>query len=305
MIDVSLKIETARRALAEGVIRCSEEALRRMTLNNLPKPDVLATARAAALLAAKKTPEMIPHCHPLLLEKVRVDFEVGKDQVKILAEVFCTGKTGVEMEALCAVNAGLLVIYDMLKCVDAHQEITGVKLLEKDGGKSDYPARLPENFKAAVIISSDRCSKGLAVDKTGPWLLETLKGYGVKEPQYHLLPDEPEQMKALLESLCATGVDLVLTSGGTGLSPRDKTVEAVSQVIERELPGAMEAARAFGQKRTPYAMLSRGIAGQKGRTLIVTLPGSSAGVRESMAALYPYLFHAHAIMAQGGVGARA
>lgn len=299
MISTSLKIDTARRALAEGFIRCSPEAIRRMALNELPKPDVLATARAAALLAAKKAPEMIPHCHPLILDQVRIDFETSEDKVRVRAEVFCIGKTGVEMEALCAVNAALLVIYDMLKCIDDHQEITGVKLLEKDGGKSDYPVKIREGFRAAVVISSDRCSKGLAVDKTGPWLLETLQGYGVKEPQYLLLPDEPDQMKAALEKFSLEGVDLVLTSGGTGLSPRDRTVEAVKSVIERELPGVMEAARSFGQKRTPYAMLSRGVAGQKGRTLIITLPGSSAGVRESMAALYPYLFHAHHIMMQG------
>lgn len=298
MIDVSLKIETARRALAEGYLKASPEALRRMQLNELPKPDVLATARAAALLAAKKTPEMIPHCHPLPIDKVRIDFEVRESEVRVTAEVLCVAKTGVEMEALCAVNAALLVIYDMLKCIDDHQEITGVKLLEKEGGKSDYPVKIPAGFKAAVIISSDRCSKGISEDKTGPWLIDTLRGYGIAEPQYRLLPDEPEQMKAAINELCASGIDLILTSGGTGLSPRDKTVEAVSEVIDRELPGAMEAARAFGQKRTPYAMLSRGIAGQKGKTLIVTLPGSTAGVRESMAALYPYLFHAHKIMAQ-------
>ncbi|MES2201771.1 MAG: bifunctional molybdenum cofactor biosynthesis protein MoaC/MoaB [candidate division FCPU426 bacterium] len=299
MISTSLKIETARRALAEGWIRLSEEALKRMASNDLPKPDVLATARAAAVLAAKKTPDLIPYCHPIPLDHVRVNFEAGAGRVRVEAEVLCVAKTGVEMEALCAVNTALLVIYDMLKCVDKDMEIGGIRLLEKDGGKSDYPVRLKQGFRAAVVISSDRCSKGLAEDKTGPWLLEKLAGFGVAETQHHLLPDEPLQMQALLEKLCAEGVDLVLTSGGTGLSPRDRTVEAVSKVIEREIPGAMEAARAFGQKRTPYAMLSRGIAGQKGKTLIVTLPGSSAGVRESMAALYPYLFHAHSIMAQG------
>lgn len=299
MISTSLKIETERRALAEGWIHCSSEALRRMALNELPKLDVLATARAAALLAAKKTPDMIPHCHPLLLDEVRIQFEVGETKVRVTAEVFCIGKTGVEMEALCAVSAALLVIYDMLKCVDDHLEINGVKLLEKDGGKGDYTAEIREGFKAAVIVSSDRCSQGLATDKTGPWLVDTLKGYGVKDPSCQVLPDEPDQIQAALEALCAKGMDLILTSGGTGLGPRDKTVEAVAKVIDRELPGAMEASRAFGQKRTPYAMLSRGIAGQKGRTLIVTLPGSMAGVRESMAALYPYLFHAHHIMNQG------
>lgn len=268
----------------------------RIQSNDLPKKDVLTTARVAGVQAAKKTADLIPYCHPLGLDKVGLEFELGTDQVRVTAEVICIARTGVEMEALTAASVAALTIYDMCKPVDKGMVIEGIKLLEKDGGKSNFEPSLASDFKAAVIVSSDRVSRGQAEDKTGRFLVEKLAGYGVKDPAYHVLPDEEAQMKALLLDLCGQGFDLILTTGGTGLSPRDRTVEAVKSVLERELPGAMEASRAFGQKRTPYAMLSRGVAGQRGRTLIVTLPGSQAGVRESMAALYPYLFHAHKIM---------
>jgi molybdenum cofactor synthesis domain-containing protein len=91
-------------------------------------------------------------------------------------------------------------------------------------------------------------------------------------------------------------VDLILTTGGTGLGPRDVTVEATQEVIEREVPGMMEAVRAYGQARTPYAMLSRGVAGTRGKTLIINFPGSSRGTEEGLNALFPYLFHAYPMM---------
>jgi molybdenum cofactor biosynthesis protein MoaC len=298
MISTDLKIETYRRAVAAGFIKLAPETLRRIQANDLPKKDVLATARVAAVQAAKKTADLIPFCHPLGLDKAGVEFEFKTDGIRITSEVLCIARTGVEMEALAAVSVAALTIYDMCKAVDKNMEINGIRLVEKDGGKSDFEPQLRSDFKAAVIVCSDRCAKGQAEDKTGKFLVETLRGYGVKEPSYHLLPDEEPKISQLLMDLCGQGVDLILTTGGTGLSPRDRTVEAVKSVIERELPGAMEASRSFGQRRTPYAMLSRGVAGQRGQTLIVTLPGSQAGVRESMAALYPYLFHAHKIMRQ-------
>jgi molybdenum cofactor biosynthesis protein MoaC len=298
MIPIDMKIETRRRALAEGFLRCSAEALGRLKANDLPKPDVLATARAAALMASKRVPDLLPHCHPLLLEQVRVDFHIHDDGIRMEAEVWATAKTGVEMEALTALQVGLLTIYDMLKCVDKNMEMSGTKLVEKDGGKSDFEPHLKPGFLAAVLVSSDRVSRGQAEDKTGTWLKKSLEDFGVQNVAYKVLPDEPDQMEFVLNSLCEAGTDLVITTGGTGLSPRDRTVEAARRVIERELPGAMEAARAFGQRRTPYAMLSRGVAGVKGKTLIVTLPGSQAGVKESFAAIYPYLFHAHHVLAQ-------
>lgn len=298
MIPVTGKIETLREAIAEGWVRLQPQTLLRLASNDLPKKDVLATARAAALLAAKRVPETVPHCHPIPLDEVAVDLELKEDGVRVQVRTVAVAKTGVEVEALAAVQTACLVIYDMLKAIQDGISIEGVKVLEKTGGKSDYQPHLKPGYRAAVVVASDRVSAGLAEDKTGPAIVAALEGFGIAGVEKHVLPDDPAQLSALFTRLAAAGVDMVISTGGTGLSPRDRTVEAVKAVIERELPGAMEAARAYGQRRTPYAMLSRGIAGHRGKTLYVTLPGSQGGVRDSMAALFPYLFHASHVLAQ-------
>lgn len=299
MISIEDKIETKRRALAEGFVILAAETLRKALANEGPKKDVFITARVAGMMAAKRTPDLIPDCHPLLLEKVEVKVEPMDDRVRVTAEVSCTGKTGVEMEALASVSAACLTIYDMLKPLDKGMEITGIKLLEKTGGKSDLRHQVPQGFRAAVVTASDRSFQGLREDSSGPFLVGILKELGIEEVSYDLLPDDRAVIASKLGGLCGSGVDLILTTGGTGLSPRDVTVEAARDVIEREVPGVMEAARAYGQKRTPYAMLSRGIAGLKGKTLLVTFPGSKSGCEESVQALFPHLLHAFKPMKTG------
>ncbi|POZ63172.1 cyclic pyranopterin monophosphate synthase MoaC [Chromobacterium alticapitis] len=138
MVDVGAKAATARRAVAEGVIRMLPGTFELVESGGHKKGDVLGIARVAAIMAAKKTWDLIPLCHPIALTRLAVDFELldGESAVRIEVTAECLGQTGVEMEALTAVNVGLLTIYDMCKAVDRGMEITGIRLLEKDGGKS-------------------------------------------------------------------------------------------------------------------------------------------------------------------------
>ncbi|MBX9297104.1 cyclic pyranopterin monophosphate synthase MoaC [Chromobacterium piscinae] len=138
MVDVGGKAATARRAVAEGAIRMLPATFALVKNGGHKKGDVLGIARVAAIMAAKKTWDLIPLCHPIALTRLAVDFELldGESMVRIAVTAECNGQTGVEMEALTAVNVGLLTIYDMCKAVDRGMEITGVRLLEKDGGKS-------------------------------------------------------------------------------------------------------------------------------------------------------------------------
>jgi cyclic pyranopterin phosphate synthase len=138
MVDVGAKADTHRIALASGLIRMRPETLAQILSGTAKKGDVLGIARIAAIMAAKKTSDLIPLCHPLALTRVTVDFEPDetRNQVLCTARVETTGKTGVEMEALTAVQVGLLTIYDMCKAVDRGMVMTDVKVLEKHGGKS-------------------------------------------------------------------------------------------------------------------------------------------------------------------------
>lgn len=301
MKDVGHKAETWRRAVARSVLKAAPETLRRMVENDLPKKDVLIVARVAGIAAAKRTHEIIPYCHPLPIDAAEIEFEVSAAEVEITAVVSAVWKTGVEMEALTAASVAALTIHDMLKPVDKGIEIASTKLVEKIGGKSSFVEKLPDGFKAAVIVSSDSTAKGTRSDKSGRIIERRLREQGIV-PEYIVLPDEATEIRAKMEELVASGAQLILTTGGTGLGPRDVTVEATRDVIDREIPGIMEAARGFGQRRTPYAMLSRGVAGQKGNCLIVNLPGSSRGTEESLDAVFPAVLHAYKMMRGGSHG---
>ena len=136
MVDVGGKPETARVAIASGRIRMSREALAAIREGDVPKGDVLAAARIAGIMAAKKTAELIPLCHPLGLDAVAIDFALLADGVEVTATASLTARTGVEMEAMVAVSIALLTIYDMAKAVDKAMVIDALRLIEKRGGKS-------------------------------------------------------------------------------------------------------------------------------------------------------------------------
>ncbi|MFC6354278.1 cyclic pyranopterin monophosphate synthase MoaC [Rothia nasimurium] len=136
MVDVTEKNETTRTAVAEGYIVTRADVIEKIFDADLPKGDALPVARVAGIMAAKKTPEIIPLCHPLPLGKITIDFERHPDRIRIEALVKTRGVTGVEMEALTAVSGAVLTVYDMIKAVDKQAVITGIRVLEKTGGKS-------------------------------------------------------------------------------------------------------------------------------------------------------------------------
>jgi molybdenum cofactor synthesis domain-containing protein len=146
-------------------------------------------------------------------------------------------------------------------------------------------------IKVTVLTLSDKGSQGKRKDKSGPLIAKIIKKIGGKIVSYEILPDEKNLIKKKLLSLC-NKVDLILTTGGTGLSPRDVTPEATLEVIKREIPGIPEAMRYKGLKKTPRAMISRAVAGIRGKTLIINLPGSPHAVEENLKVILPVLPHA-------------
>ena len=147
--------------------------------------------------------------------------------------------------------------------------------------------------RAAVITASDKGYRGERQDRSGPLLAESLRGLGIEVVEQIVLPDDVDRLsKAMIELADARCVDLIMTTGGTGAAPRDWTPEATRAVIQRDMPGIAELLRSEGYRRTPLAVLSRGIAGIRGRCLIVNLPGSPRAVQEGMEILAPILPHA-------------
>jgi len=300
MIDISHKSNTLRQATAQAIVKLSQQATIDTVKNKtVPKGDVFEMAKTAGLLAVKKTAEMIPDCHPLPIEFTGIDYNIDGLEIHIEVTVKTTYKTGVEVEAMHGASVVALTIYDMLKPIDKGIEIREVKLLEKKGGKSDYKNQLAESITAAVMVSSDSVSKGDKEDKAGKIVKEKLEALGITVVDYTVLPDEPKQIREKTLSYCEQGLNLVVITGGTGLSPRDNTPEAIKPIIDKEIPGMMEAARSYGQSKTPYAMLSRGIAGMRKNTLILAIPGSSKGAAETIDALFPAALHIFKVQEYG------
>lgn len=296
MKDITSKPETLRTATAQAVLHAAPEHIRLLEERRTEKGDALEAARVAGILAAKRTWELIPLCHPLPLAGAGIAFEFGEGTVTVVASVRLIAATGVEMEALTAASVAALTLYDMLKPhAGTDLAIGEVRLREKTGGKSHYGRRLRARARAAVIVLSDSVAAGSARDASGARACARLAEAGFEVAPPLVLPDEPEQLEpALVEQ--AGAADLVVTVGGTGISPRDRTVEVVRRLLERELPGVAETARAYGQRRMPYAMLSRAVAGTIGGALVVTVPGSVRGVDEYLDALMPGLLHALEIL---------
>jgi len=150
-------------------------------------------------------------------------------------------------------------------------------------------------LRVAVLVASDRAASGERPDATAPLLTRWLAPRGAQVTQVRVVPDEESEISRALVQLCDVA-DLVLTTGGTGLAPRDVTPEATASVIERQVPGMAEAMRAAGLRSTPHAMLSRGIAGVRGHCLVLNLPGSPRGALESLEAVWEAVPHAVALI---------
>lgn len=292
MVNITHKSNTLRQAIAVGVLKVSrQETIDAIVNRQVPKGDVFEFSRAAGLLAVKKTWEAIPDCHPLPVEYTAISHEINGLEVTIKVEVHTVYKTGVEVEAMHGVMVTALTMYDMLKPIDKEIEIGSIRLEKKKGGKSDIKYAYPDTVKCAVITCSDSVSRGQNPDKSGDVIAQRLEKHGLKADYREAIADEFDVIQEKAKKLIAEGYDLILYTGGTGLSPRDVTPDALRPLIERDVPGVMEAARDYGQQRTPYAMLSRGIAGFAGNTLIITLPGSPRGAEETMDAVFPYILH--------------
>jgi len=294
MVDVTDKVSTARMARAEGRVIMKPESISAIQDNALPKGNVLTTAKIAGIQAAKKTAEMIPMCHQLNLSFVDIEFEMMSDSILILSTVKTKEATGVEMEALMAVSVAALTIYDMCKAVDKTMEIGEIKFVEKVGGKSDHATEYRP--KVGVITISDSVSSGKSEDKSGPLLISGFSDSGCSVEHIKALPDGSDELKPTIQNWIAEGVELIITTGGTGLGPRDLTIEMLEEIFNSKLPGIEQALHAYGRGKVKTAMLSRLTAGVVNGAIVISLPGSPGAVKDAFKVLIPTVFHSFHMM---------
>ena len=292
MIDITDKSTTLRTAIAQAIVKVSKKETIDAILNKtVPKGDVFAMSKAAGLLGVKKTPLLLPDCHPIPIEYTGIEYELSELQIIVKVTIKTISKTGVEVEAMHGASIVALNMYDMLKPIDKGIQITDIKLLKKRGGKSDFKDKFRKDLKAAVIVCSDTISAGQKTDKAGKSIIEKLKKASIEVIAYTVIPDEPENIRMSVLEHTGNQIDLIIFTGGTGLSKRDITPETLIPLFDREIPGISEAIRNYGQQRTPYSMLSRSVSGVRENSLILSLPGSTTGASESMDALFPEILH--------------
>ncbi len=319
MADIRGKRPTRRRAVAVGELHAGAEAFAAIVERRLPKGDALVMAEIAGLQGAKQASNLMPLCHPLLLELVRVRCVPvpGRSAIRVYCEVATEARTGVEMEALAGASAALLTLYDLTKPVEPALSIEAVRLLFKEGGKKGlwlHPLGMDEGERGHyrprplapldgvachAITVSDRCAAGEADDTSGPEVVRALEARGARVSS-EVLPDGIEPLRSRLQAVAGDGVRLCICTGGTGLGPRDCTPEALLAAGGVEVEGLAEMFRSESRHHTPLAWLSRARAVRIGAMLVIALPGSPRAAAQGMEILAPVLAHAIAMIDGAG-----
>lgn len=287
MIDITRKITTLREATAVAVVKTgSEDTIKSIKDNKVPKGNVFEMAKAAGLLGVKKTPELLPDCHPLPIEYAGIEYEINGLEIEVSVTVKTIYKTGVEVEAMHGASIVALTMYDMLKPIDKNVEISRIGLQQKKGEKSSFKVNA-EGLTALVVVCSDTISAGKGEDKAGEAIGAKLEELGIHSEK-KIIPDDAEAIRDILNQ---SKTDLIIYTGGTGVGPRDVTPETIEPMLDLKLKGVEEQMRNYGQQRMPYAMLSRSVAGIKDEKVILVLPGSTQGATECMDAIFPHVLH--------------
>ena len=293
MVDITHKSNTLRTAVASAILTVSsEDTINAINNNEVPKGNIFEMGKAAGLLAIKKTSDVIPDCHPMPVEAASVSYEIKGLDIHIEVSVKTIYKTGVEVEAMHGAAIVALTLYDMLKPLDKGIEIAHVKLVSKKGGKSDFSQMGKYHLKGSILVCSSAIKEGEREDKVTGVIREYFEKNSISLNQSLQLPDEEAAIAGQVKKCCEEGDNLVIAVGGTGLTPGDITPESIIPLLDKRVPGIEEAVRHYGQQRMPYAMFSRSVAGLIGKTIVLVLPGSSKGIRESLDALFPHLLHA-------------
>lgn len=298
MRDITYKQNTLRTARVTGFVHCSLDSISKIENNEVPKGNIFDIARCAGLMGAKQTAMFIPHCHPVSIDGLDIDFEIikslSKTGIQISTFAQSIGRTGIEIEALSATSITAVALYDVLKYFkDEELEITDIKLVQKTGGKTDQLKHEINDLEVAVVVASTEIKHGKREDKVSDLCVQMLSDKKCKILSHSIVESDITSIQTELARLVAAKVPFVFVVGGTGIGKNDHTHDAIAGFIDIKLDGISEAIRDYSYQRTPISFLSRLIAGTKDETFIVSIPGSRNGAMEALNAIVPAVFKGH------------
>ncbi|MHA6247364.1 molybdenum cofactor synthesis domain-containing protein [Pontibacter sp. CAU 1760] len=307
MHDLTHSSTKLHEAHARGILFCGAPTQQSLQAQACTVAGMFGMARAAGFLGAKASPQLLPSTHTPALDGLELTFEwldaaqhasmfpetvLQRSGIVVTGQAKSIGRAGIDMQILTAVTVAILELYNSLRVQDAQLEIGQVRLLDLPAQrhrKGKYFATPPI---CAVLSCSDEKAAGRRPDTSGLLARQLLEEAGAHVAHYTLLPDDRRQLQQQIKAWVHEGVGFIFTTGGTGLGPQHTAVAAVEELLDKRADGIVAAMRSHGQERSPLAMMSQGVAGVIGSTLVVTLPGSSNGVRESLEAILPAVFQA-------------
>ncbi|EKF55715.1 bifunctional molybdenum cofactor biosynthesis protein MoaC/MogA [Galbibacter marinus] len=288
MEDIGDHITANCLAIAQIVIEMDEMA--RQVYNDT----AFSKIQVAAELAVKNSSTVIPGVHVVAFDFISLSQEQQDDRLIYQLQLKAIHKTGIETQALYGISVAGLSLKEFIGS-KGKVRIGAPQIIKSNSPYSTDKRMFPSGLTAAVVVCSDSISDGSKTDAAGKAIIAELEKYQIKVNHYQVIPDEKE-----IISQCATSLSkehhLLIYTGGTGLSLRDVTPEALEPLIHRRIPGIEEAIRAYGQQRVPFAMLSRSLVGTIGNCLVMAIPGSTKGASESMKAVFPHLLHVFKIL---------
>ncbi|WP_132054098.1 cyclic pyranopterin monophosphate synthase MoaC [Pseudocnuella soli] len=287
MFYITGQSQKLHKAIATSVLRLSAlETLDDIEQSGLSLQTLFEGARLAGLRAAKNTSAFVPHFHPVPVTYTAIDFEIKGFDIIIEAAVHALARTGVTLQAMHTATVAALHLYAILHPFDTGIEIGTTRIVSAT--EYDPALHWPRNpIRAAVVVCSNAVAMGVKEDKAGRSILAKLKDFSISCDAYAVITDDVDAIQQKAKSFADQGFQLLIFCGGTGMLQSDKTPDAIAPLLQRQMPAIMEAARAYGQERTPFALFSRGVAGFISDTLVLTLPGSSRGAAETIDALFP------------------
>src|SRR3970040_982505 len=291
IFDISNRVETLRRAVSQAVLRINPEIITQIK-NESSETALIESAKIAAILAAKKTWKLIPSSHFSQLENVKVELSLRNEVIEIVVELQGVCKSDLEIESLTAVSIAALTVYDMLRSSEDSVMIESIRLLRKSDEILGISEKVTRKLKTAVLIINVS-EQHLEKDKqTEKFTIDALTKKDVDIVESKIMPSTQHEIEDTIKQFCdEKNIDLIITCGGIGLGPEDILPEVTMKLIEKKIDGISEILRFYGQRTSPLVSFSRGIAGVRGHSLIINLPGNIREISESLDLLFPRILY--------------